>query len=183
MLSTDHVGRRFKQREAVHDISLNVYAGEFFGLLGPNGAGKSTLLKIWTTLLPPTSGRAFVDGYDVVHQKAEVRRHIGVVFQESILDDQLTAAENLRFHALVYGLPVALRAKRMAEVLQLVGLADRARDRVRTFSGGMRRRLEIARGLLHTPRLLFLEEPTVGLDPTTRAQIWSYTSTFARQRD
>ena len=166
--------RRFGDLEAVRGVSFDVEAGETFGFLGPNGAGKSTTISMLCTLLTPTGGSAKVAGFDVAAQRAEVRKRIGLVFQDTTLDDYLTAAENLRFHAELYGVPRNQAAERLHDVLDMVGLWDRRDTLVRTFSGGMKRRLEIARGLLHSPRVLFLDEPTVGLDPQTRAHIWSY---------
>jgi len=157
---------------AVREVSFDVAAGEIFAFLGPNGAGKSTTIKILCTLARPSAGAARVGGFDVVEQARMVRRHIGLVFQEQTLDDQLTAEENLRFHAVLYGVPSALVDQRITRVMELVALSDRRKDLVSTYSGGMARRLEIARGMLHTPRVLFLDEPTVGLDPQTRALIW-----------
>jgi ABC-2 type transport system ATP-binding protein len=157
---------------AVDGIGFSVGQGEIFAFLGPNGAGKSTTIKMLCTLAHPTSGRATVAGFDVATQAKSVRRHIGLVFQEQTLDDQLTAEENLRFHAVLYGVPHAQIGTRISRVLELVALSDRRRDLVSTYSGGMARRLEIARGMLHTPKILFLDEPTVGLDPQTRALIW-----------
>jgi len=166
--------------EAVRGIGFEVGEGEVFGFLGPNGAGKSTTIKILCTLAEPTGGAAGVAGYDVVRGRSQVRRNIGLVFQEPTLDNYLTAEQNLAFHGELYGMRRADLRARIDEVLEMVGLADRRRDRVQTFSGGMRRRLEIARGLLHSPRVLFLDEPTIGLDPQTRASIWEY---VARLRD
>jgi ABC-2 type transport system ATP-binding protein len=166
--------RRFGTIDAVRGVSFAVAQGETFGFLGPNGAGKSTTISMLCTLLNPTSGVATVAGYDVVAQRAEVRKRIGLVFQDTTLDDYLTAQENLRFHAELYGVPRSQTGPRIDDVLQMVGLVDRRDSVVRTFSGGMKRRLEIARGLLHSPRVLFLDEPTVGLDPQTRAHIWGY---------
>jgi ABC-2 type transport system ATP-binding protein len=157
---------------AVKGITFDVAQGEIFAFLGPNGAGKSTTIKILCTLARPTSGSARVAGFDAVEDARRVRRHIGLVFQEQTLDDQLTAEENLRFHAVLYGVPSDQVEARIGRVLELVALNDRRRDLVSTYSGGMARRLEIARGMLHTPRVLFLDEPTVGLDPQTRALIW-----------
>jgi len=157
---------------AVKGISFDVAQGEIFAFLGPNGAGKSTTIKMLCTLARPTSGAASVAGFDVVEDARAVRRHIGLVFQEQTLDDQLTAEENLRFHAVLYGVPSDQVEARIARVFELVALSDRRKDLVSTYSGGMARRLEIARGMLHTPRVLFLDEPTVGLDPQTRALIW-----------
>src|SRR3954469_7441378 len=166
--------KTYEEVEAVRGIDLAVRTGELFGFLGPNGAGKSTTIKILCTLLRPTAGSARVAGFDVVRDRTEVRRHIGLVFQETTLDDYLTAEQNLRFHADIYGMPKAQVAPRIAAVLEMVGLTDRRGSTVRTFSGGMKRRLEIARGLLHSPRVLFLDEPTIGLDPESRATLWRY---------
>jgi ABC-2 type transport system ATP-binding protein len=157
---------------AVRDVSFDVQKGEVFAFLGPNGAGKSTTIKMLCTLLGPTGGRAIVGGHDVTREPRAVRRSIGLVFQERTLDDQLTAEENLRFHAVLYGVPAAEVAPRIDRVLKLVELAERRKDLVSTFSGGMARRLEVARALLHAPEVLFLDEPTVGLDPQTRAKMW-----------
>ena len=164
--------KRFDEVTAVDDISFDVGRGEVFALLGPNGAGKSTAIRMLCTLTRPTAGTARVAGCDIVAQPTAVRRRIGLVFQEQTLDQQLTAEENLRFHAVLYRMAPAHVEDRIARVLDLVGLSDRRRDLVSTFSGGMARRLEIARGMLHTPDVLFLDEPTVGLDPQTRAQMW-----------
>lgn len=167
--------------EAVSGIDLEVPSGELFGFLGPNGAGKSTTIKILCTLVRPTSGAARVAGFDVVAQRTQVRRHIGLVFQEPTLDDYLTADQNLRFHAEIYGMARSAIPGRMDAVLEIVGLVDRRHDRVGTFSGGMKRRLEIARGLLHSPRVLFLDEPTIGLDPQSRVTLWKYVDELRRQ--
>jgi ABC-2 type transport system ATP-binding protein len=166
--------KRYGDLVAVDHIDLDVRPGETFGFLGPNGAGKSTTIKMLCTLLEPSGGQAMVGGFDVVRQRATVRRHIGLVFQDPTLDGYLTAAQNLRFHAELYGVPRDVVEVRMRQVLDMVGLWDRRDQRVDTYSGGMKRRLEIARGLLHSPRVLFLDEPTVGLDPQTRASIWGY---------
>lgn len=160
--------------EAVKGIDLEVPTGELFGFLGPNGAGKSTTIKILCTLVQPTSGKAEVAGFDVVGHRTEVRRHIGLVFQEPTLDEYLTAEQNLRFHAEIYGMPRSGIPGRLDAVLDIVGLKERRNDRINTFSGGMKRRLEIGRGLLHSPRVLFLDEPTIGLDPQSRATVWKY---------
>ena len=159
---------------AVDEISFEVKKGEIFAFLGPNGAGKTTTIKILTTLTKPTSGSVRVNGYDSVSQKNEVRRSFGIVFQDPSLDDQLTAFENMDIHGVLYGVPPDLRQKRIEELLKFVELWQRKDDLVKTFSGGMRRRLEVARGLLHHPRIFFLDEPTLGLDPQTRTHIWSY---------
>ncbi|GHF48195.1 daunorubicin resistance protein DrrA family ABC transporter ATP-binding protein [Streptomyces mashuensis] len=168
--------------EAVRGVDLTVRAGETFGFLGPNGAGKSTTIAMLCTLARPTAGRATVAGADVTADPAAVRRRIGLVFQDLTVDGDLTAAENLRFHADLYGLPHRTARRRVAEMLDLVGLHGRRHSLVRTFSGGMKRRLEIARGLLHAPRVLFLDEPTVGLDPQTRAQVWDHLHRVRQQR-
>jgi ABC-2 type transport system ATP-binding protein len=172
--------KKFGALEAVRGVDFTVATGETFGFLGPNGAGKSTTIKILCTLLQPTSGSARVAGHDVVAERDEVRRHIGLVFQETTLDDYLSAEQNLRFHAELYGLPISAVGERMRQVLEMVGLWDRRRGKVGTFSGGMKRRLEIARGLLHSPRVLFLDEPTIGLDPQTRRSMWSYIGELKR---
>jgi ABC-2 type transport system ATP-binding protein len=166
--------RRFGDHAAVDDVSFTVAPGELFGFLGPNGAGKTTTISILCTLLSPTSGQARVAGHDVVTQRTGVRSRIGLVFQELTLDDYLTAEENLRFHGVMYGVANNLVEQRLTPLLDMVGLTERRDQLVRTFSGGMKRRLEIARGLLHLPRVLFLDEPTIGLDPQTRSHIWDY---------
>src|SRR3954452_14750783 len=160
--------------EAVRGVSFTVPPGEVFGFLGPNGAGKSTTINVLCTLIRPTSGTARVCGFDVGTQRDAVRRHIGLVFQDPSLDGYLTADQNLRLHAELYGIEPGAIAGRMDQMLAMVDLADRRQTPVMTFSGGMRRRLEIARGLLHSPRVLFLDEPTIGLDPQTRSSIWRY---------
>jgi ABC-2 type transport system ATP-binding protein len=160
--------------EAVRGIDLRVDAGQTYGFLGPNGAGKSTTIEMLCTIRNPTAGSARVAGFDVVRERDEVRRRIGLVFQQQTLDQQLTAEQNLRFHADLYGLSRADAGRRIDEVLEMVALTDRRKDTVLKFSGGMKRRLEIARGLVHAPAVLFLDEPTIGLDPQTRAAIWDY---------
>jgi ABC-2 type transport system ATP-binding protein len=166
--------KSYGEVHAVRGVDLEVNAGETFGFLGPNGAGKSTTISMLCTLLTPTAGTAAVAGFDVVHQRDDVRRNIGLVFQDQTLDGYLTAQMNLRLHGELYGVPTSVLPERIERMLQMVGLWDRRASKVNTFSGGMRRRLEIGRGLLHSPRVLFLDEPTVGLDPQTRASIWSY---------
>jgi ABC-2 type transport system ATP-binding protein len=166
--------KRFGEIHAVRGIDLAVDAGETFGFLGPNGAGKSTTINVLCTLIRPTAGSAQVAGYDVVTERDEVRRNIGLVFQDTTLDAYLTAERNLQLHAELYGMPRGVIDARLRQVLDMVGLWDRRASKVSTFSGGMKRRLEIARGLLHSPRVLFLDEPTIGLDPQTRSSIWSY---------
>jgi ABC-2 type transport system ATP-binding protein len=160
--------------EAVRGVSFTVPRGEVFGFLGPNGAGKSTTINMLCTLAKPTSGTARVSGFDVLTERDAVRRHIGLVFQDPTLDGYLTAEQNLRLHAELYGIDPGAIEARMDQMLEMVDLADRRDKPVMTFSGGMRRRLEIARGLLHSPRVLFLDEPTIGLDPQTRSSIWRY---------
>jgi ABC-2 type transport system ATP-binding protein len=173
--------RSFGPVIAVAGISFEVAEGEVFGLLGPNGAGKSTTINVLCTLLRPTSGSARIAGLDVAREALRVRQQIGLVFQDTTLDDYLTAAENLRFHAELYGVEKGVCEQRLDSVLEMVGLEDRRDDLVGTFSGGMKRRLEIARGLIHSPRVLFLDEPTVGLDPQTRTHIWSYIGELRRR--
>jgi ABC-2 type transport system ATP-binding protein len=166
--------KNFDQVQAVRGVNFEVASGEVFGFLGPNGAGKTTTINMLCTLANPSSGEARVAGHDVVHERDDVRRNIGLVFQDPTLDGYLTAAENLRLHAELYGVQKSLVVPRMRQVMEMVGLWDRKDVVVGTFSGGMRRRLEIARGLMHSPRVLFLDEPTIGLDPQTRRSIWSY---------
>jgi len=175
--------KRYGAITAVDGIDLDVTAGETFGFLGPNGAGKSTTISMLCTLIRPTGGTATVAGHDVVRERDQVRRNIGLVFQDSTLDGYLTAAQNLRFHAELYGLPRASVADRLESVLSMVNLWDRRDSLVGTFSGGMKRRLEIARGLMHLPRVLFLDEPTIGLDPQTRSSIWSYLAELQRDQE
>lgn len=158
----------------MEDIDLEVEQGELLGLLGPNGAGKTTLISILSTLLPLTSGDAHVCGHDVRREEDAVRKCIGIVFQDPSLDDELTGAENLDFHGRLYGMGSDARRSRTEDVLRLVDMEERRDDLVKTYSGGMRRRLELARGLMHKPRVLFLDEPTLGLDPQTRRRIWEY---------
>jgi ABC-2 type transport system ATP-binding protein len=174
VISARALTKSFGELEAVKAIDLEVRRGEIFGFLGPNGAGKSTTINMLCTLMRPTAGEATVAGYDIDRQPDDVRAMIGLVFQDPSLDVQLTARENLEFHAFIYGVPAADRDRRIAEVLEMVELTDRANSIVMQFSGGMKRRLEIARGMLHTPEVLFLDEPTIGLDPQTRRHIWTY---------
>ncbi|MGH7640635.1 MAG: ATP-binding cassette domain-containing protein [Candidatus Dormibacteria bacterium] len=173
--------KSYKEVEAVRGVTFEVAPGEIFGFLGPNGAGKSTTIAMLCTLTRPDGGSARVAGYDVVREQAMVRQRIGLVFQDQTLDDYLTASENLSFHAELYGVPREVLGQRMRQVLELVDLWERRSSLVGTFSGGMKRRLEIARGLLHAPRVLFLDEPTVGLDPQTRSGIWSYITELRRR--
>jgi len=174
MIEVNELRKTFGDVEAVRGVSFSVEPGEVFGFLGPNGAGKTTTINMLCTLAKPTSGLATVAGHDVVTARDDVRRHIGLVFQDPTLDGYLTAEQNLRLHAELYGVEKALVGDRMRQVLEMVGLYERKDTVVGTFSGGMRRRLEIARGLMHSPRVLFLDEPTIGLDPQTRSSIWSY---------
>ena len=173
-VETQGLTKRYGDLLAVDSLNLSIEEGEIFGLLGPNGAGKTTTLSMLATLLKPTSGTGRVNGYDILSHPADVRRSIGIVFQDPSSDDVLTGRENLYLHALMFGVPKAERRKRIDYVLNLVDLQDRANDVVKKYSGGMRRRLELARGLLHNPRILFLDEPTLGLDPQTREHIWAY---------
>jgi ABC-2 type transport system ATP-binding protein len=175
--------KRYGEIEAVRGINFDVTAGETFGFLGPNGAGKSTTIKILCTLANPTSGSARVAGHDVVKERDTVRRNIGLVFQDTTLDSYLSGEQNLRFHADLYGVPRQQLAPRLKQVLEMVNLWDRRESIVSTYSGGMKRRLEIARGLLHAPRVLFLDEPTVGLDPQTRSSIWEYINDLKQRED
>jgi ABC-2 type transport system ATP-binding protein len=181
-IEVDGLVRRFGEFTAVDDVSFQVQPGELFGFLGPNGAGKTTTISILCTLLRPTGGSARVAGHDVATEPGAVRSSIGLVFQELTLDDYLTGAQNLSFHAVLYGYPAGHVRERAAPLLEMVGLTDRADQQVRFYSGGMKRRLEIARGLLHSPRVLFLDEPTIGLDPQTRSHIWEYVDTL-RERE
>ena len=181
IVEVEHLAKSFGQLKAVEDVSFEVPEGELFAFLGPNGAGKTTTINMLCTLLTPTAGHARVNGYDVVTQRKEVRNSIGLVFQDPTLDEYLTAEQNLRFHAYAYRVPRQVCEQRLAELLDLVELSDRRKSRVRTFSGGMKRRLEIARGLLHSPRVLFLDEPTLGLDPQTRRHIWDHILELRRQ--
>jgi len=174
IIKVENLVKRFGEMVAVGNISFAVPPGEIFGFLGPNGAGKTTTINILCTLSKPTSGRAIINDYDVVRQQSQVRQSIGLVFQDPSLDERLSGLQNLRFHALVYNIPVSVREQRIEEMLVMVELWDKRHNKVQTYSGGMKRRLEIARGLLHHPKVLFLDEPTLGLDPQTRNRIWEY---------
>jgi ABC-2 type transport system ATP-binding protein len=173
-IEVDDLVKSYGDVDAVRGVSFSVPPGEVFGFLGPNGAGKSTTINMLCTLARPTSGAARVSGFDVVSRRDAVRRHIGLVFQDPTLDLQLTAEQNLRLHAELYGIDAGVIPARMEQMLDMVGLADRSDHKVMTFSGGMKRRQEIARGLMHSPRVLFLDEPTIGLDPQTRSSMWRY---------
>ena len=164
IIQVNSLRREFGKLTAVDDVSFDISRGEVFGFLGPNGAGKTTTINMLCTLLKPTAGSATVNGYDLDRQRSEVRRSIGLVFQQTTLDEYLTAEQNLRFHAYAYAVPADVRKPRIKELLTMVELWDRKSGSVRTFSGGMKRRLEIARGLLHHPKVLFLDEPTIGAD-------------------
>jgi ABC-2 type transport system ATP-binding protein len=181
-LDIQELTRRFNGLVAVDSVSFGIEKGEIFGLLGPNGAGKTTSLSMLATMLEPTSGTARVNGIDIRADPDGVRRSIGIVFQDQSLDEELTAWENMDFHGRLYRLKKDARNQRIAELLGLVGLTDRKDDIVKTFSGGMRRRLEIARGLLHHPAVLFLDEPTLGLDPQTRNHLWQYIAALAKEK-
>ncbi len=173
MIRVDHLTKTFGEIQAVRDVSFEVGMGEIFAFLGPNGAGKTTTIKMLTTLLRPTGGKIEIDGLDPSHQQNEVRKRFGIVFQDPSLDDELTALENLELHGALYEVPRKVRVERSESLLKLFELWDRRNDPVKQFSGGMRRRLEIARSLLHIPKIIFLDEPTLGLDPQTRNQLWS----------
>ncbi len=174
MIRVANLTKRYGPITAVRDVSFEVKAGEIFAFLGPNGAGKTTTIKILTTLLKPTSGEVQVDGFSPTRNQTEVRKRFGIVFQDPSLDDQLTAFENMDLHGALYAVPKNLRKERIEQLLNLFQLWDRRTDLVKNFSGGMRRRLEIARCMLHTPKIIFLDEPTLGLDPQTRNQLWTH---------
>ena len=174
VIETSKLTKRFGKIHAVDNLSLKIEEGEVFGLLGPNGAGKTTTIKMLSTLLQPSSGRATVNGFDITKSPSKVRESIGIVFQEPSSDELLSGYENLKLHSMIYGLQGGQVEKRIDDALALVELSDRRNDLVKTYSGGMRRRLEIARGLLHEPKVLFLDEPTLGLDPRGRETMWGY---------
>lgn len=183
IIEVKNLTRRFKDLVAVDNVSFTVNKGEIFGFLGPNGAGKTTTINMLITLLKLTSGSALVNGFDVQKDKDKVRSSIGIIFQDPSLDDKLTARENLRFHAWLYKVPSDKMKNRIDEMLRMVELEKRAKSLVETYSGGMKRRLEIARGLLHYPKVLFLDEPTLGLDPQTRVHIWDYIMKLRKEED
>jgi ABC-2 type transport system ATP-binding protein len=174
MIDVTNLTKQFNTLTAVENISFSVSKGEIFAFLGPNGAGKTTTIKMVTTLLRPTSGKILLNGNDVLQNPKEARRSFGIVFQDPSLDDELTAYENMEFHSVLYKVPKDVRKIRIEQLLKFVELWDRRNDLVKNFSGGMKRRLEIARGLIHHPKILFLDEPTLGLDPQTRTHIWAY---------
>lgn len=174
MIETHQLTKAYGSLTAVDKLDITVESGEIFGLLGPNGAGKTTTISMLCTILKPTFGTATVNGYDIVKDANKVRKSIGIVFQDPSIDDRLTGRENLYMHANLYGVPASVQRERIDRILKLVELEDRANDLLRTYSGGMRRRLELGRGLIHYPKVLFLDEPTLGLDPQTRDHIWKY---------
>ena len=182
-IETTKLTRTFNSLTAVDALGITVESGEIFGLLGPNGAGKTTTISMLCTILKPTSGTAKVSGFDIVKEATKVRKSIGIVFQDPSVDDRLTGRENLQMHANLYGVFPSEQRSRIDEVLKLVQLEDRANDILRTYSGGMRRRLELARGLIHYPKVLFLDEPTLGLDPQTREHIWKYILELKKTHD
>lgn len=174
IIEVQNLTKKFDDFLAVDNISFQVEAGEIFAFLGPNGAGKTTTIRILTTLLQPTSGEIRINGFNPLTNSDEVRKSFGIVFQDPSLDDELTAFENMEFHGVLYKVPKEIRRKRIEEILKFMELEERKNDLVKYFSGGMKRRLEVARGFLHQPKILFLDEPTLGLDPQTRNRIWSY---------
>ncbi len=183
IIETKNLTKKFEKLTAVDNLNLQIKEGEIFGLLGPNGAGKTTTLLMLTTLKPPTSGTATINGFDIVKQPGKVRKSIGIVFQDPSSDEILTGYENLKLHGWLYDMPDDLREERIKEVLELVDLTDRKDDRMKKYSGGMRRRLELARGLMHHPKILFLDEPTLGLDPQSRDYIWKYIEKLAKEKN
>ena len=181
MIRIANLVKKYGEVSAVNDISLEVDRGEIFAFLGPNGAGKTTTIKMLTTLLTPTSGTLEIDGLNPITQSTEVRRRFGIVFQDPSLDQELTAYENMELHGVLYGVPRTARHERTEQLLKIFELWERRDDPVKNFSGGMKRRLEIARGFLHTPKILFLDEPTLGLDPQTRNQLWTQVKALNEQ--
>lgn len=181
-IEVDNLTKEFNGSVAVDQISFSIKKGEAFGLLGPNGAGKTTTMSMLSTMLKPTSGRASVNNFDILKEQDDVRKSIGIVFQDQSLDEELTAYENMEFHARLYRIPKDQREKKIKELLKLVELEEKKDNLVKTYSGGMRRRLEIARGLLHEPRVLFLDEPTLGLDPQTRNHLWNYIDRLNKEK-
>src|SRR5499427_6460304 len=183
MIRVEHLTKTYGEFTAVNDVSFEVQRGEIFAFLGPNGAGKTTTIKMLTTLLKPTSGKVELDGLDPVVKQHQARRQFGIVFQDPSLDGELTAAENMELHGVLYRIPRAERRARVEALLRFVGLRERRDDYVKRFSGGMKRRLEVARALQHRPRILFLDEPTAGLDPQTRNQIWEFIRGLCRDEN
>lgn len=183
IIKVKNLTKKYGGFTAVNDISLDVKKGEIFAFLGPNGAGKTTTIKMLTTLLRPTDGEVFLNGHNVTENPHQTRKSFGIVFQDPSLDNELTAYENMQFHAILYGLKKEVYAQRIIDLLNLVELHERKDSYVKNFSGGMKRRLEIARGLLHHPKVLFLDEPTIGLDPQTRNHIWTYINNLNKQEN
>jgi ABC-2 type transport system ATP-binding protein len=183
IIEIKNLTKKFEKITAVDNIDLQIKEGEIFGLLGPNGAGKTTTLLMLTTLQPPTSGTAIINNYDIIKQPDKVRKSIGIVFQDPSSDEILTGYENLKLHGWLYDMPDDLKEQRVVEVLELVDLKQRKDDLVKKYSGGMRRRLEIARGLMHHPKVLFLDEPTLGLDPQSREYIWKYIEKLSKEEN
>ena len=181
-IKTENLTKKFKDLVAVDNLSFSIKSGEIFGLLGPNGAGKTTTISMLSTILEPSSGSATVNDFDIIHNQDDVRKSIGIVFQDPSLDEELTAYENMDFHGRLYRVPKEARQQKITELLKLVELEERKDALVKTFSGGMKRRLEIARGLLHEPKILFLDEPTLGLDPQTRNHLWEYISRLNKEK-
>ncbi|RLG30912.1 ABC transporter ATP-binding protein [Methanosarcinales archaeon] len=181
-IQVENLTKRFNGLTAVDNISFSINRGEVFGLLGPNGAGKTTTIAMLSTMLKPTSGSASVNNFDMLKNEGDVRKSIGIVFQDQSLDEELTAYENMDFHGRLYRIPKKIRQKKITELLELVELEKKKNNLVKTFSGGMRRRLEIARGLLHEPKVLFLDEPTLGLDPQTRNHLWEYIEKLNKEK-
>lgn len=181
IIETENLTKKYNGLTAVDNLNLKIEEGEIFGLLGPNGAGKTTTLMMLATLIKPTDGTAKINGFDIVLHPDKVRKSIGIVFQDPSSDDILTGYENLKLHGMLYGMPSELREKRIKEVLELVDLTNRKNDRVKKYSGGMRRRLELARGLMHHPKVLYLDEPTLGLDPQARENIWEYIEKLCKE--
>jgi ABC-2 type transport system ATP-binding protein len=183
MINVKGLTKKFDDFIAVDNISFSVQKGEIFAFLGPNGAGKTTTIRMLTTLLKPTSGNIEINDYDPVEDQNEVRKSFGIVFQDQSLDEELTALENMEFHGVLYRVPRQIRRSRIEQLLKFVELWDRKNDFVKNFSGGMKRRLEVARGLIHHPKILFLDEPTLGLDPQTRTHIWSYIKNMNKEEN
>lgn len=181
MIKIHNLTKRYEKLIAVDNLNLDIGQNEVFGLLGPNGAGKTTLIHMLATLLRPTSGSATVNGFDIISESDKVRSSIGIVFQAPSSDDMLTGYENLKLHSLLYAVPCSTREKRIGEVLELVGLTERKNDQVKKYSGGMRRRLEVARGLIHKPKVMFLDEPTLGLDPSSREIMWKHIQKLVKE--
>lgn len=182
IIKVENLSRKFGELTAVDGVSFEVRKGEIFGFLGPNGAGKTTTINILCTLLSPTSGKASIDGHDCMRESSEVRKRIGIVFQDNTLDKELTAYENLLFHAHLYSMPSQGRKERIRDALNFVGLYERRDDPVKKFSGGMKRRLEVARAIVHQPTILFLDEPTLGLDPQSRSNLWEFITKLPREQ-